>query len=114
MRTKTSPLVKDFAGSMGILLLALGIVFGIALSLSPVNASVNGCNTSCPPENVFVKVYEPTGPPLWIDFIGTGSNGDSPVRDSIRTMTADGFYLRARPKGACGMTKRTACVVIGP
>lgn len=68
---------------------------------------------TCPPENVTVKVVEPSGAPLWIDFTGSGCNGDSPVRDAVTQLIADGFYLRARPVGACGW-KANPCVVIGP
>lgn len=92
--------------------LIAGTVAVGAAGVWPAWAGTAACTSSCPPENVFVKVVEPSGAPLWIDFIGSGSGGDSPMRDSVRSLIADGFYLRS--DGTCGQTKAKACVVIGP
>lgn len=101
MRLKVT--VAGVVLSSGLLALG-GALFAQAAQAAPAG--------TCPPENVFVKVVEPSGPALWIDFIGSGCGGDSPVRDPIRSMTADGFFLRS--DGTCGQTKTKACVVIGP
>jgi hypothetical protein len=82
-----------------------------ALALAATLATRPACSTSCPPENVIVKVIEPSGRRFWIDFIGQGSAADSPVIDSVRTMIADGFTLRAGG-GDCGW-KANPCVVEG-
>lgn len=64
-----------------------------------------------PPEHVYVRVVNPSGPAWWLEATGTGSGGESWVRSAVRSVTVDGSYLR--PVG-CGRTKATACVVVWP
>ena len=82
-----------------------------ALALAATLAIRPGCTTSCPPENVVVKLYQPGRPGIWFDFIGEGSAADSPMIDSVKTLLADGFTLRVAG-GSCGW-RANPCVIIG-
>jgi hypothetical protein len=97
-------LVRLFAG-----LVLLGLIVAVAEWLAP---AAHGTAGSCAPENVHVRVVEPSGHAFWVDFIGSGCGGDSPVRDVIHSMIADGFTLKAA--GAVCGTYANQCVVIGP
>jgi hypothetical protein len=48
-----------------------------------------------PPECITVKIVQATRPTIRVHFCGVGSNGDSPMRDSVnhKTLIVDGGNL---------------------
>jgi hypothetical protein len=76
------------------------------------HATARACSSSCPPQHQYVKVTEPSGRALWIEYAGMGSGQSDGLRSWVHSMIADGFYLRS--DGTCGRTEAAACVVLVP